>query len=295
MHRSLEATRAREEESASLPCRQVWCKLDYVPSLLVLEEVYGKPRWNEDEMYKVLGQIVTPEVLQYLFKTQYVANTMENIIICLRHASYSGSEALVRLLIDLFKSKLESDPDLDEWVCREEVEQCMYIAADIGHVSVVSLLDDYLEPEEDEDNELLSTAISGGHDSMVRYALNNRAYEEAEAVQVALELDSELLAIILTHFKLSARYKHSLLGQAIDKGAVNCIKILLKAGARLDMSWSELLSHSISSDNIALTKFVLEQGEDVEITPGMLAQCKLNKNKEEVMKMLLADPRTRSK
>jgi hypothetical protein len=237
----------------------VWSHLDYLPSISVLEELYGIPYWYKEDQSEVWSQIKTSEVLLYMIDNGYVEATIHGALDCLSCASLYGLDDLIVPLLDIIHDNVD-DSNFDETdETYDEIEHCAHDAARYGHLSVLQIL---LAKNDIEDNEfdLLYAAVEGGHIPIVDHIMDR--YYTTHVIDVAVQLDaSEVLSFIIDKTWLDPESGKKLFKRAVNKGAPGCVKLLISLGVIDDeeIDWKMMLDDAISSEHYELVEYILRR------------------------------------
>lgn len=289
---TLLATMRWQQHHNALPSETVWQNMDYVPSLLVLEEVYSKPEWDSEDISLVWKNIQSVEVLSYLLKKKYIETDSDNILTCLHSACRQGREALVKKLLMMLDDQIEKeDLSFDELSDLKLSEQrCATDAIEGGHLNILKLILKRSHTEGDEEMELLSRALDGPSEEILSYVWDlGYNYDINSVVQLAIDNNSKLFYFILPELELDDEQKKVVLRSAILEGASNVIKTLLDSGIELLFN-SNMLHNAVERGQKAFVQYILDRDKEVEITSDMLEEGM--HQGPDMLAILLRDPRS---
>lgn len=206
----------------------------------------------------------------------------------LLHATHSGHEAVVRLL-------LEKDADIEgasaegqeskspsSWVLAGKARMAVWLAAENGHEAVVRLLvehDANLEVRDSKFNRTpLSCAAARGHEGVVQFLIENGADVHTEARSTEAPLISAarnghefIVWLLLTggaNTEVRERYfKYTPLILASGRGHQGIATLLLRNGANIEAVGafnSTPLSEAALYGHTSLTRLLIEKGANPE-------------------------------
>lgn len=276
-------------QQSGMPQQVIWRHLDYAPALPVLEEVYGKPQWDETEESKVAGEIETTEVLTNIIAAHYIAPSTENILSCLYTACVHGREALILLtlsILDVIKDEIGFTDDEEEAI-REQIEVCAAAAARAGQLASLEHLPDFALTG----GQLSLAAIEGGNESVLRFVLTQTKLDGRELIDAAMKSESRLFQIVLEHFHLpDVALAELFLGNIVlanGDEAINKLAVYHKIES-LDIR-ERMLSRVVNARNLSLLSSILKLDKEVQITPDMMRAAFVGGS--ELLSIVLADPR----
>ncbi|CAH6419569.1 Hypothetical protein POVR2_LOCUS74 [uncultured virus] len=157
-------------EATSLDPDLVWTKLDYIPTLVVLTDTFGKQAWHWCSILRLWEQIETPEVLAWLLEHEIIEPDHCCAYKCLGVSISLERVDMLKPLFALLESQGEGDETYELDLLHQAIVQ--------GRISLVNCLLETCQSlsQIDDTDLLLSSAIKSGQADMVEYILNKYTF-----------------------------------------------------------------------------------------------------------------------
>lgn len=291
--RRIYRTLAATSDSSSPGQEQViWRHLDYVPALLVLEEVYGRPDWEKrGDIEEVWYEIESESALEYMLDEEFLTSYASGLGACLESAAENGRDELIEDLLERLNAYLEeTDEWQDEDIAERAIDKAAEIAARERRATTLELLIEGKHRELDENSDLITAAIEGEDKDVMRYLLSQYAYSDIEPIDLMKSaVNSTLIPFLVDHYHTPIEELFPLFELAVECDATATIDFLLErgVGSDPDFRWGDLLMQAVKRDQSKLVRFILEHDSEVEITTKLI-----NKARPASLAVLLANPRS---
>lgn len=209
-----------------------WRHLDYLPSVLVLEELWDEP----DSRQPIWSEIMDPSVLGYLIERGHFTAQDAEVTRCLEMHCSSGREDMITSLLELLR---------DRTSCSHHLEGLIYIAAEKGQLPVVSLLSQHLDKEGQCLNRYFIlgwTAIMGRQLEVLKFVVGGNRGQR---------LISELVF------------------EATKRGSVQCLDFLYKRGLELgipldiSVNWTVVAGEALERGHRDVAAYAITRAEAV--------------------------------
>lgn len=235
VYRTLEATLSSEDK--------IWCHLDSLYSVSVLESMFGHPDWNAEQQELVWYEIEHPAVLDRVLQ-RYLEPSMDSFLLALKNAAIRGLVVMIEPLLSLISSEMDENDDFERFDVNEAIFEYALDSAEHGHLSVLRLLLSHLSREsferEDEAELLVTAALTSERDDMLEFALE-KARRISTTVVHKLAIDQDSTALLEREWAgshLTKRQTRSLFDHAVEMGAVQCMQLLAAREPTLDLGIS---------------------------------------------------------
>lgn len=234
--------------------------LSDLDTLLVIEEVYGKPAPMPTDHSKseIYAQIASVPVLHYLLDIGYLPRDEDSVLYHLAAASSYGRTAVVRELLRMLGPKVGPN--------RAALVNALIVAAGNHHPDVVKEIASIITLEPSEWYRALSRAVSDTASNSVQYLLDTVDYtkEEIESIlPVALTQikNDQVSAMLIRAIGPDVDRAEALFTGAIANGLGQAARALIDLNPKLNLSrrldYAALLQ-AIEKNQVSMVALILD-------------------------------------
>lgn len=232
-------------------------ELAYLPSLLVMIELHGAPKWNEDTQETVWRSIPSVDVLHYLLEKEYITIPPEHIIAeSIRQCVNRGNVDMIEELLDLLRTVNEGRMSTG---LRDSLQDSMEAAIERGNLEIVKILN----RREGLGRDHLYAAAREGTGEVLRYLLETFNYssdELTENIETTLETGNAGTLEVLLEYGADKRELVRSWDKILEKELTHIARLMIDEEiVRVDVEeWEEILEQAVEEDRDEMVTLALK-------------------------------------
>lgn len=233
---------------------------DYLPSLLTLIEVHGKPGWSRDcyEVDRVWRAVADVDVLNWLLENGHLKPSVDGALLCLNRCAEHGRMALTGRTLDLLNKWEDSDHERTMDIAHG-FRNALSTSVCSGHLSVVQLFEKRGLFEVDID--LVMDAMQSNDRQMVKHILSKYEFEEGELDEIAVDAADDGLEqsfAVMLERGLDLTTLGRIFDDMLKRGQVEFVQMIVEADIMtLSVDWSEVAMDALEREYITLLRYAL--------------------------------------
>lgn len=245
--------------------------LDYLPSLLVLEEVYGMLDWDSHLERSRWARIASPDVLQYLLDTKQIGREpVPND--ALISAAENGRMDMILPMYEALKSNGEPEESLAyntliaaEYAAREGKGEVMPLLIDL----ILPVLGEHENVLSMRVHEVLRASLVGGNRMAIEQAM--RLYRTRGDIEEAVFDDvhyasPETIQLLIDMDLFTVDELGETLAYSIENGHTSVIEFLHRQGLAPSLDWNRLLRDALQKSLGPSDSYLMYLMSKVDVT-----------------------------
>lgn len=230
--------------------------LAYLPALLVLVEVYGRPKWKPSTYADVWSAVRDVAVFNYLLSRRvWIAITISDALNALRQTVNWYDTPMMKRLI----AYLDPIVDRDDEDANDVLQDTMVSAIDHSFLEGVKLLDEWSLF----DTEMFENVVKESSPEVLRYLLSEHQPDDrvlSEIVRATYEHDDVECLEILLEYGASLDTVADDRDELVEAGSVKILTLLQDRGVikLIVEDWEEVLTAAVERDRSDIVMSVLQ-------------------------------------